>query len=34
MEVWDAVVATHDDHLLQKVEKSIEIIERTLDLYE
>ncbi|KAH7619695.1 putative FAD synthase [Nannochloris sp. 'desiccata'] len=34
MEVWDAVVANNDDHLRQKVEKSIEIIERTLDLYE
>jgi hypothetical protein len=33
MEVWDAVVAKND-HLRQKVEKSMEIIERTLDLYE
>ena len=34
MEVWDAVCSTNDDHLRHKVEKSLDIIERTLDLYE
>ena len=33
MEVWDAVCASNDDHLRHKVEKSLDIIERTLDLY-
>lgn len=33
MDAWEAVKSSNDDHLLQKVEKAVEIIDRTFDLY-
>jgi hypothetical protein len=33
MEVWGAIRATGEDHLIAKVERSMDIIERTIDLY-
>lgn len=33
MEVLDAIRQTRDDHLIAKVERSLSVIERAIDIY-